>query len=48
MMYRVSYFEDNHYCDEVVFNAPQCPYGCPGMMNEYEAVELGMLRGKHK
>lgn len=44
MLYRVSYFEDNHYCDDIVFKGPECLYGCPGMMNEYEAIELGMLK----
>ena len=37
-MYRVSYFEGNHYCDEIVFNAPQCPDGCPGMLSKYDLM----------
>ena len=44
MLCRVSYFEDNHYCDEIIFKTPECPYGCPGMITEYEAIELGMLK----
>ena len=36
MMYRVSYFEDNHYCDEIVFNAPSCPMGCAGTLSIYD------------
>jgi hypothetical protein len=36
MMYRVSYFEDNHYCDEIVFNAPNCPMGCAGTLSIYD------------
>ena len=38
MMYRVSYFEDNHYRDEVVFKAPECPMGCPGTFNKYDLL----------
>ena len=38
MMYRVSYFESNHYCDEIVFNAPQCPMGCAGTPSVYDLI----------
>ena len=36
MMYRVSYFEGNHYCDEIVFDAPECPMGCAGTLSIYD------------
>lgn len=39
MMYRVSYFEDNHYCDEIVFNASQCPMSCAGTLSKYDLME---------
>ena len=38
-MYRVSYFEDNHFVDDIIFdeyNKPNCPEGCPGTLSRYD------------
>ena len=38
-MYRVSYFEDNHFVDDVVFDQyedSKCPMGCPGTLSKYD------------
>ena len=36
-MYRVSYFQDNHFVDDIVFDQyedSKCPMGCP--LGKYE------------
>ena len=38
-IYRVSYFEDNHFVDDVIFDEyskPKCPEGCPGTLSKYD------------
>ena len=38
-MYRVSYFQDNHFIDDVVFDQYEdssCPMGCPGTLSKYD------------
>jgi hypothetical protein len=38
-IYRVSYFEDNHFVDDVIFdeyNKHNCPEGCPGTLGKYD------------
>ena len=38
-MYRVSYFQDNHFVDDVIFDQyadNQCPVGCPGTLSVYD------------
>ena len=36
--YRVSYFENNHFTDEIIFDEvkPKCPDGCWGTLNKYD------------
>jgi hypothetical protein len=39
-MYRVSYFQDNHFVDDVIFDEVQreCPTGCVGTLSKYDLM----------